>query len=127
MSYCCPNAATYEGKPLIGNAQCAVLVEVLAKAPHTSAWRKGRSVRRNLGIQPGTAIATFDEAGRYPNTSTGDHAALYLSQDAMGIWVIEQYVGLEKIQKRRIRFMNGAVPYHHNVANNGDAYSVIER
>lgn len=126
MSYCCPNAATYEGKPLIGNAQCAVLVEALAKAPHTSAWRKGRSVRRNLGIQPGTAIATFDATGRYPNSSTGDHAALYLSQDGVGIWVIEQYVGLEKIQKRHIRFMNGAVPYHHNVANDGDAYSVIE-
>jgi len=126
MSYCCPNAATYEGKPLIGNAQCAVLVERLANAPATALWHKGRNVRRNLSIQPGTAIATFDATGRYPNTWTNNHAALYLSQDIMGIWVIEQYVGLEKIQKRHIRFMNGGVPYHHNVANDGDAYSVIE-
>jgi hypothetical protein len=126
MTYCCQNAATYENKPVIGNAQCAVLVEMLACAPITAHWRKGRYVRRSFDIPTGTAIATFDATGKYPNRPTGNHAALYLSQDPMGIWVIEQYLGLEKIQKRHIRFMNGGMPFHHNVANDADAYSVIE-
>jgi hypothetical protein len=126
MAYCCLNAATYENKPVIGNAQCAVLVEMLACAPITAHWRKGRYVRRSFDITTGTAIATFDATGKYPNRPTGNHAALYLSQDPMGIWVIEQYVGLEKIQKRHIRFMNGGIPFHNNVANDADAYSVIE-
>jgi hypothetical protein len=125
MTYCCPNAASYEGKPVIGNAECAVLVEKLAHAPTTMHWRKGQTVRGSSGVLTGTAIATFDAAGKYPNQPTGNHAALYLSQDGAGIYVIEQYVGLEKIQKRHIRFMNGAVPYHNNIANDGDAYSVI--
>ena len=126
MSYCCPNAAGYENKPLIGNAQCAVLVEKLSGAPPTAHWRKGQKVRGNAYIPSGTAIATFDTRGRYPNRPTGNHAALYLNQDSFGVWVIEQYVGLEKIQKRHIRFMNGKTPFHNNVANDGDAYSVIE-
>jgi hypothetical protein len=125
MSYYRADAASYEGRPLIGDGQCAVLVEELSGAPRTSHWRRGQKVR-GASIRTGTAIATFNSAGKYPNLSTGNHAALYLSQDKLGIWVIEQYVGLEKIQKRPIRFMNGKTPYHGNIANDGDAYSVIE-
>jgi hypothetical protein len=111
--YRCENAASYDKKPVIGNSQCAVLVEVLAHAPHTSLWRQGQKVRGNFNILEGTAIATFNSQGRYPNQPTGNHAALYLRQDPGGIWVIEQYVGLEAIQERHIRFMNGHKPFHN--------------
>ena len=124
--YCCRVPSSYILKPLIGNGQCAVLVQSLTGAPLTRYWRKGKTVRGLLTLSVGTAIATFDKTGKYPNKSFGNHAALYLKQDDTGIWVVEQYVGLEKIQRRHIRFMNGHKPYHNNVANDGDAYSVIQ-
>jgi hypothetical protein len=68
-----------------------------------------------IGGQPtlakGTAIATFVD-GKYQSHSTGNHAARYLSQDAGGIWVIDQYAGSGGIRKRYLRFQgkfpNGA-------------------
>jgi hypothetical protein len=41
----------------------------------------------NADIRTGTAIATFDGMGRYPNHAHGNHAAIYISQDSVGIWV----------------------------------------
>lgn len=125
MSYRCTNAADYENKPVKGNGQCAVLVEMLAGAPRAEFWKKGVGVR-GATILPGTAIATFDASGKYPNKSTGNHAALYMKQDGHGIEVIEQYKGLEFIKRRKIRFMNGKPAYHNNLANDADGYSVIE-
>jgi hypothetical protein len=50
----------------------------------------------DLTIQKGTAIATFVN-GKYPNNSHDNHAAFYISQDAGGIWVVDQW----KSQKRQ--------------------------
>lgn len=41
----------------------------------------------NTRLAPGTAIATFDAAGRYAN----GHAAIYMGQSATGLYVIDQW------------------------------------
>jgi len=38
------------------------------------------------------AIATFKD-GKYANLPTGNHAAIDLSQDSTGLWVMDQWVG----------------------------------
>jgi hypothetical protein len=45
----------------------------------------------------GTAIATFDENGRYANDTHGkSHAAIYLGQTAAGIQVLDQWLHRRK-------------------------------
>ena len=66
----------------------------MTTAPQTALWKKGALVKGNKDIQPGTAIATFGKDERYASHSTGNHAALYVGQDATGIFVVEQYKGL---------------------------------
>ena len=88
-------------------------------------------VQGNIGLKPGTAIATFDGSGRYGNHTNGtSHAAIYLGQDANGIEVIDQWnirqhhqiVGRHQPQRRRLRFGN---PQAEPV-NQGSRYYVVE-
>jgi hypothetical protein len=107
------------------------LVEAATGAPPDRTWRRGAKVQGNLSLKPGTAIATFGLNGRYGNTEDGaSHAAVYLSQDAGGIWVIDQWnkrtngkiTGKQVPHKRHIRFVNpGAQP-----ADTGSQFYVVE-
>lgn len=81
-------------------AQCAALVQLAkpiagsSNPPRTSEWRKGFHIKvaQPGQIKEGTAIATFTEAGTYPTKSEGNrHAAIYLSHNQDGIWVIDQW------------------------------------
>lgn len=68
--------------------QCVSFVkQVCPELPSTSAWTKGAAVKDSATLRPGTVIATFDKKGKY----TG-HAAVYVSQDALGIRVYDQFV-----------------------------------
>jgi hypothetical protein len=74
----------------------------------------GRSAQRC----PGTAIATFNEFGKYYG-----HAAIYVSQNGEGITVYDQWVALpgpKAVGPRTLRW--GA----HGIANNGDNFYVVE-
>ncbi len=122
MSYQCASPEQYVDHSIYGTGQCVEFVKAVTLAPQTSAWKKGDAVKANMDLAPGTAIATFDQTGKYPNHSTGNHAAIYLSQDAAGINVVEQYKGLEKVQRRHIMFRQGL----GSPSNDGDAFSVIE-
>jgi hypothetical protein len=82
MPYAYDDADNLEGKPLTGNHQCVALLQSYASAPHTSTWKEGKKVLGNLSLAKGTSIATFI-SGKYPNKSTGNHAALYPSQDGV--------------------------------------------
>lgn len=77
-------------------------------------------------LTKGTAIATFVN-GKYPNKPTGNHAALYVSQDASGVTVVDQWTGSGKIRKRVLIFKgkdkNGNFV---DPSGNGDAFSVVE-
>jgi hypothetical protein len=79
---------------------------------------------RGAFVVRGTAIATFKN-GIYESKSTGNHAAIYDSQDATGIYVWDQWKNTKETQaphRRQIRFHNGM----GSPSNDGDAFSVIE-
>jgi hypothetical protein len=121
-----------EGQAKVSNKSCASLVQWYTKAPGDAkeTWREGIKVRGNEGkIKKGTAVATFVN-GRYPRTLHNKHAALYIEQDASGIWVMDQWeddTSKPTISKRRMAF-KGTHPNstsYIDPSNNGDALSVI--
>lgn len=129
MSYVYSKVSELENTPKVGSRQCVALVQCYAGAPNTTRWKAGNSVMANTNILPGTAIATFID-GQYQNHKTGNHAALYISQDAGGIWVMDQWFSdttKPTVSKRYIRRkgmrQDGSFA---DPDNNADAYSVIE-
>ena len=120
-----------QGKDKVGSGACAVLVQWYTKAPADAkeTWREGLVVRGNGSkIPKGTAVATFVN-GRYPRTVHHKHAALYVAQDALGVWVMDQWgddPSKPKISKRHMRFQGtGPDGKFIDPSNNGDALSVI--
>ena len=129
MSYVYANVDSLQGTDLVGSHQCVALVQHYASAPVTSRWKAGIKVKGDTSIKKGTAIATFVN-GRYPNNAHNNHAALYISQDGAGIWVMDQWKGdpnKPSVSKRRLNFKgtlkSGA---YIDPSNNGDAFFVIE-
>jgi hypothetical protein len=68
--------------------------------------------------------------GKYLNHDRANHAGFYISQDAGGIWIIDQWkdpIKKPKVSKRYIRskgkLVNGMFV---DPSNNADAYSIIE-
>jgi hypothetical protein len=113
----------------VGTGQCPVLVQHYAKAPVVAMWRDGGAVLGNLTIQKGTAIATFVN-GSYENKSTGNHAGIYISQDAGGIWIMDQWTNnatKPKVSKRYLRRKGKDSKGNWNdPSNNAEAFSVIK-
>lgn len=104
----------------VGSGECVALVQNWTAAPNTSLWTQGIQVRGNDHlIQKGTCIATFVD-GKYPNHASGNHAAIYIGQDASGIQVIDQWHG-QSSHRRTIRFEG-----RQGGSNDGDAFYVIE-
>jgi hypothetical protein len=109
----------------VGTGHCVPLVQQYAQAPLTGMWKEGKTVKGLFGLAKGTAIATF-VGGKYPNNASGNHAALFVSQDASGITVVDQYRGSGGIRKRVLRFKGKIGTRFVDPSNNGDAFSVIE-
>ncbi len=99
--------------------QCVSFVTTVCAAipVSTNSWKKGVLVKGNTRVRAGTAIASFDGNGKYSG-----HAAIYESQTAAGLNVVDQWVTppAQSIHKRVLRF--GA----HGNSNNGDNFYVIE-
>ncbi len=119
MPFIATNPEKYKGIP-VGSGQCVAFVQESSGAPLTKYWSEGIKVRGSQ-IPAGTAIATFKN-GVYPSNATGNHAAIYISQDSGGITVWDQWTG-RPVDKRHIRFQEGQASSN---SNDGDAYSVIE-
>jgi RHS repeat-associated protein len=105
--------------------QCVSLTKYFSGAPCTGCWRKGPPVLGNSNLTPGTAIATFDDNGRYPQDDpqhperhTPRNSAMYVGQSGTDIWVIDQWPGHPALYRRIPR--NG-----NSVSNQSGAYSVI--
>lgn len=117
-----------DNKPKVFSGECAGIVQWYTKAGLARSRRQGISVKNNgQKIKKGTAIATFVD-GFYPNMSHGNHAALYISQNARGIIVMDQWNGPNKktISRRELRFLGkNADGTFINPSNNADAFSVI--
>lgn len=93
-------------------------------------WKQGATVKGNLKILKGTAIATFVD-GKYPSNGHNNHAAFYISQTKNGIWVMDQWPGdvdaKPTVSKRFIpsrgKKKDGSFD---RPSNNADAFSIIE-
>lgn len=125
--------AELENSPLVEGGDCVALIK--AKVPglrgiSTRAWRQGITVVGSTGIEPGTAIATF-EFGEYPSSrDVRKHAAIFLGYGGNALWVIDQWKNdpaHPKVQRRLIypgqKNKNGTFV---NPSNNSFAFSVIE-
>ncbi|EDS5972588.1 BPSL0067 family protein [Salmonella enterica subsp. enterica] len=126
MGYVYNDVDKLENKPRKGNDQCVTLIKVVIpelSRRTTSTWHQGEQVLDNTNIAKGTAIATFDEQGVYPNRPSGNHAALYLGQNASGTLIMEQWTKELKIHKKRVRVnLDERVPMTRRAAT----YYVIE-
>jgi len=126
MPYVYSQVDNLEGKSLVSTGSCAALVQYYTRMGLTNTWKEGENVRKNREITKGTAVATF-ENGKYPNRPHGNHAAFYLSQDGMGIWVMDQWKEKGKISRRRLYFKGKSSSGKYiDPSNNGDALSIIE-
>ena len=130
MAYVYGAVEDLQGHTLVGSHQCVALVQAMAGAPVTSAWREGAAVSDSLTLAKGTAIATFVN-GRYPSHAHGNHAALYISQSAAGIVVMDQWAGQPDnkptVSWRLIPFRGKDKQGRYiRSSDNADAFSVIE-
>jgi hypothetical protein len=121
--YVAANPEAFEGE-VIGKGYCVDFVKAAAGLPRTAGWQAGAAVRGNPHLAPGTAIATFEPDGSYTSQS-GNHAAIYLSQDERGIWVYDQWRG-QPVHKRLIRFAGGSGAKWGSKSNDGRRFAVIE-
>jgi hypothetical protein len=121
--YIAARPAAYEGR-VVGAGHCVDFVKAAAGLPPIVAWQQGATVRGNPSIPRGTAIATFEPDGSYTSES-GNHAAIYLSQDDRGIWVYDQWQG-QPVHKRLIRFEGGSGAKRGSKSNDGRRFAVIE-
>lgn len=120
MAYVALGPKKFKGK-VFGNGHCVAFARDAASMPHTGIWRKGELVKGNSEIAVGSAIATFDQAERYGNKVDGtSHVAIYLGQTAIGIQVMDQWVG-HAVSERTIHFR--AAP---RAVNDGNNYYVVE-
>lgn len=104
---------------VVGDGHCVSLIKKCAAAPATPQWRAGKQVLSFKHPLPlGTIIATFKN-GRYPNR-TGFHAAIYISHDASGIWVWDQWQG-KAVHRRLIRTRSDS----STASNSASAYRVV--
>jgi hypothetical protein len=128
MPYVYGNVEDLQGEPKVGSHQCVALIQHYAGVSYTGTWKEGEKVLGSMSIAKGTAIATFVN-GKYPSKPAGNHAAFFISQDAAGIWIMDQWSGEGKktISKRHIikkgKRKDGTFV---DPSNNAEAFSVIE-
>ena len=121
-TYVAENAHAFVGR-VVGNGNCVKFVQAAAAVPRTTEWRPGAWVRGNRTIPPGTAIATFEADGTY-TPETGNHAAIYVSQDGTGIRVYDQWIG-QPVHQRVIRFEGGWGAGSGSKSNDGKLFRVV--
>ena len=125
MAYVYHSLDFYIGKFWGESYECVALVKFVCGAPRTVYWKRGAPVHALIPSPlSGTAIATFNKEGLYDDKTDGSsHAAIFLSRDDNGIWVIDQWVG-QPAHKRLISFHTDMQNVHP--ANNANCFYVIE-
>ena len=106
---------------VVGTGHCVPFVREVTGLPPAARWRRGALVRGG-NCAPGTAIATFNAAGRYPNSMSGDsHCGILLAEHEDGLLVADQWLG-QHVHERVIRFRGG----RGDAVNDGDRFYTIE-
>ena len=116
MPYNCNAIEYYYGKK-VGDGTDVALVTVATNAPPSSVWRAGDRVQNNDRVTRGTAIATFQN-GTFYDSATGTWAAIFLSQDGMGMRVLVQEHGFPVHEE--------TIPWHSTDSNSAEKFRVIE-
>jgi hypothetical protein len=108
-----------------GKTECVEFVRQASGAPQTSLWKKGKKVSEaRIGEIPRTtAVATFDDKGRYPTDGLGKHAAIYLTHDTNRILILDQWDDQGEVKERSIWFNR---PKGTKRSNDADTFYVIE-
>jgi hypothetical protein len=108
-----------------GNTECVEFVRQTTGAPPTSTWKRGQKVADALigSIPRGTAIATFDDKGKYPADGLGQHTAIYLKHDKSAIWVLDQWNAQGEVKERSIWFNR---PKGTRRSNDANTFYVVE-
>ena len=121
MPFIAPNPAHYLGSK-VGTGQCVAYVQAATSIGSTGTWTAGvKVISAHPGqITKGTVIATMVD-GHYPNHSHGNHAAIYLSHDASGIQVIDQWLG-QVVHYRTIHDHGG----NGSPSNDASKFYVVE-
>lgn len=121
MPYIAQNPEFYVGKK-VGTGQCVAYVQAASLAPSTGSWHAGIKVlTAGPGvISKGTVIATMVD-GHYPNHASGNHAAIYLSHDSHGIYVLDQWLG-QPVHYRTIHDHGNS----GSASNDAGQYYVVE-
>jgi hypothetical protein len=129
MAYIYADVDNLEGQPLVGYTSLCSAGSGIREGATGGTVEAGNTRENDQRHCQGDALATFVD-GAYPNKSTGNHAALFISQDNAGITVMDQWKGdpnKPTISSRKIRFKGAKdgkliAP----LSNNGDAYYIIE-
>jgi hypothetical protein len=104
-----------------------VFVEMVTNAPKVHSWRRGIKVLGNGHlIQQGTVIATFNSSGIYPNMHSGNHAALFVSEDGHSIHVIDQYHGKHTHYPGPSTYVATGHGDDHHMTGDANFYYVVE-
>lgn len=108
-----------------GNTECVEFVRQTTDAPSTTLWKKGKKITdlANGSIKRGTAIATFDDNGKYPTDGLGKHAAIYLEHDSKRIVVLDQWKAQGVVKRREIKFGKAKGTSR---SNDADTFYIIE-
>lgn len=122
-----PGQAAVINVPAYG-VQCVALVQTYTDVGSTDFWVAGSRVMSVSNLARGTAIATFNEFGRYMSMPSGNHACFFNKFVGVNKFeVLEQHVSWNdlgksdpnKIQTRTLK--TGA----NNVCSDASAYSVV--
>jgi hypothetical protein len=104
----------------VGDGHCVAFVRKATGLPATARWLRGPKARA-ANLVPGTAIATFNNEGRYDNDVNGtSHAAILLEDTPAGLVVLDQWVG-HPVGPRTIFYRSGA----QDAVNDGENYFAI--
>ncbi len=108
---------------VVGDGHCVAFVRAAANVPPTAQWIEGVPVWQMSDVQRGTAIATFNDQGRYANAIDGSsHAAILVEVDECGgISVLDQWK-LHPVARRIVRSRGGK----GSPADDADRYCIIE-
>jgi hypothetical protein len=108
----------------VGNRQCPVLPQAASGAPKTRFWAQGPRVKGNKYVPAGTVIASgWDEYGLYRSLPHGNHAAIYLSQTAKSMSVLDQWDGKESWVAEH--GLERALPFGKGGVDGGDDFYVV--
>lgn len=113
-----------------GKTECVAFVQGVTSVPKSTHWNRGvKVIDARVGAIPKyTAIATFDELGKYPTDHRGMHAAIYVSHDPQKkiIYVLDQFNSQHRVLPRPIRFKENKDGPDYKRSNDSDTFYVIE-